>query len=52
MGTATLKGEEPRQVTNFTSGRIFDFSWSRDGKRLYLAKGEHTSDVILISNFR
>ena len=47
-----LKGGEPRQVTNFTSGRIFDFSWSRDGKQLYLAKGEHTSDVILISNFR
>jgi hypothetical protein len=35
-----------------TSGRIFDFSWSRDSKNLFLAKGETTSDVILINNFR
>jgi serine/threonine protein kinase len=42
----------PRQVTNFISGLIFDFSWSRDGKQLYLAKGDLSSDVVLISNFR
>ncbi len=48
----SLTGGEPRQVTNFTSGRIFDFSWSRDGKTLLLAKGNQTSDVILLSNFR
>jgi Tol biopolymer transport system component/predicted Ser/Thr protein kinase len=47
-----LAGGAPRQVTNFTAGRIFDFSWSRDGKQLFLARGENTSDVILISNFR
>ncbi len=47
-----LAGGALRQVTNFTSGLIFDFSWSRDGKQLFLAKGENTSDVILISNFR
>jgi Tol biopolymer transport system component len=59
----TLKGatnvwEQPvaggalRQITGFTAGRIFDFSWSRDGKQLFLSRGENTSDVILISNFR
>ena len=47
-----LSGGAPHQVTNFTSGRIFDFSWTRDGKQLLLAKGENTSDVVLISNFR
>ena len=47
-----LTGGAPRQITNFTSGRIFDFSWTRDGKQLLLAKGETTSDVVLISNFR
>ena len=47
-----LAGGEPRQLTNFTSGLIFDFSWSRDGKQLLLAKGNQTSDVVLISNFR
>jgi serine/threonine protein kinase len=47
-----LTGGAPHQVTNFTSGRIFDFSWTRDGKQLLLAKGETTSDVVLISDFR
>jgi hypothetical protein len=47
-----LTGGALRQITNFTSGLIFDFSWSRDGRQLFLAKGENTSDVILISNFR
>ncbi|MGB9072335.1 MAG: protein kinase [Terriglobales bacterium] len=47
-----LTGGAPRQITNFASGRIFDFAWSRDGKQLLLAKGNQSSDVILISNFR
>jgi len=47
-----LTGRAPRQITNFASGRIFDFAWSRDGKQLLLAKGNQSSDVILISNFR
>ncbi|MFZ1031396.1 MAG: protein kinase [Candidatus Acidiferrales bacterium] len=47
-----LTGGAPHPVTDFTSGHIFDFAWSRDGKELLLAKGETTSDVVLISNFR
>jgi Tol biopolymer transport system component len=47
-----LAGGEPRQITNFTSGLIFSFSWSRDGRQLLLAKGDLTSDVVLMSNFR
>jgi eukaryotic-like serine/threonine-protein kinase len=47
-----LAGGEPRQVTDFPSGSIFGFSWSRDGKELFVAKGSETSDVVLISNFR
>jgi Tol biopolymer transport system component len=47
-----LSGREPRQVTNFTSGEIFDFVWTRDGKTLLLARGEITRDVVMISNFR
>ena len=47
-----LGGGTPHQITNFTSGRIFSFSWTRDGKQLLLAKGELKSDVVLISNFR
>lgn len=47
-----LAGGEPRQVTTFPSGLIFDFAWSHDGKQLLLAKGNITSDVVLISNLR
>ena len=47
-----LIGSEPKQFTHFTSGRIFDFDWSADGKQLLLARGDTSSDVVLISNFR
>ena len=47
-----LAGGEPRQLTNFASGTILDFSWTPDGKTLLLAKGDVTRDVVLISNLR
>ena len=47
-----LAGGEPYPITKFTSGLIFDFGWTAGGKQLLLAKGNQTSDVILISNFR
>jgi Tol biopolymer transport system component len=46
-----LAGEEPKQLTKFTSGLICDFNWSSDRKRLLLARGDANSDVILLSNF-
>jgi len=47
-----LTGGDPHQVTRFASGQIFSFAWSRDGKQLLLSRGNESSDVILISNFR
>jgi Tol biopolymer transport system component len=47
-----LAGGTPHQITTFPSGRVFDFAWSRDGTQLLLTKGNQSSDVILISNFR
>jgi Tol biopolymer transport system component len=47
-----LAGGPPKQMTNFKSGLIFAFDWSRDGKQLALTRGSENSDVILISNFR
>jgi eukaryotic-like serine/threonine-protein kinase len=47
-----LTGGGPRQVTTFTSGRIFDFNWTADGKKLLLSRGEVKSDVVLLSNLR
>ncbi len=47
-----LNGGPPKQITNFQSELIFDFTWSRDGKQLALTRGSQSSDVILISNSR
>jgi hypothetical protein len=45
-----VAGGEPHQFTKFTSGRIFDFDWSADGKQLLMARGQTKSDVILFSH--
>jgi serine/threonine protein kinase/Tol biopolymer transport system component len=47
-----VDGSPPKQLTNFTSDRIFWFDFSRDGKQLALARGTQTSDVVLISGFK
>jgi Tol biopolymer transport system component len=36
-------------ITTFTSGTIFDFAWSPDGKNLAVAHGQTTSDIVLLS---
>jgi Tol biopolymer transport system component len=47
-----VNGQPPKQMTNFASGLIFDFTWSYDGKQLILARGTVNSDVILIGNVK
>ncbi len=47
-----LAGGQPRQITNFTADRIFDFRWMADGKTLLMSRGTVNRDVILLSNFR
>jgi eukaryotic-like serine/threonine-protein kinase len=47
-----IDGGKPRQLTSFSSGEIFDFHWSLDGKRLLLTRGETGSDAVLISSLR
>jgi hypothetical protein len=46
-----LAGSPPQPVTHFTSGKIFWFDWSRDG-RLALSRGTDQTDAVLIKNFR
>ncbi|MGH9739678.1 MAG: protein kinase domain-containing protein [Candidatus Acidiferrales bacterium] len=43
-----LNGSKGRQLTNFTSARMGAFAWSPDGKKLLVARGQSTSDVILL----
>jgi eukaryotic-like serine/threonine-protein kinase len=42
----------PRQLTNFTSDRIFALLPSPDRRQLLMARGTQTSDLILIRDFR
>ncbi len=43
-----LDGSNGKQITDFTSERIYDFHWSFDGKQLALVRGHTDSDVVLI----
>jgi serine/threonine protein kinase/Tol biopolymer transport system component len=45
-------GGNPTQLTRFKSGQIFWFDWSQDGKTFAYARGEVTSGVVMISDFR
>lgn len=45
-----IDGGQPAQVTNFTTGRIFNFAFSPDGSQLALSRGTLNSDVVLIEN--
>jgi len=48
-----LDGKPPRQLTHFTDNRrIADFAWSRDGKRLAIARATVTNDIVLIKGLR
>jgi eukaryotic-like serine/threonine-protein kinase len=46
-----LTGGPPIPVTKFTSGDMFSFAWSADGKKLACSRGEAKSDVVMMSNF-
>ncbi|HTH51046.1 MAG TPA: hypothetical protein VL501_03885, partial [Pyrinomonadaceae bacterium] len=45
-----LSGGPPKPLTDFKSDSILWFDISRDGKRLALAKGRVTNDVVLMSD--
>jgi eukaryotic-like serine/threonine-protein kinase len=47
-----LTGGEAKHLTKFSSGTVFDFHWSLDGKRLLMTRGEISSDAALLSNLR
>ena len=43
-----LDGGAPRQLTHFGSDAIFGYAWSKDGKRMVLARGTTPSDAVLL----
>jgi len=47
-----LAGGMAKQLTRFSSGEIFDFTWSFDHKSLFFTRGDVTSDVVMFNNVR
>ena len=47
-----LDGGQARQLTRFTSERIFWHDPSRDGKQFAVARGTLSADIVLIKDFR
>ena len=47
----SLSGSAPRPLTNFTKGSVYSYAFSRDGKKLYIARGYQVRDAVMIKNF-
>jgi Tol biopolymer transport system component len=47
-----LAGGPLIQLTKFTSGDMFSFAFSKDGKYLAFSRGQRKTDVVMMSNFR
>jgi Tol biopolymer transport system component len=47
-----LTGGAARQITNFKTENIFDFSFSPDGKKIGLLRGHIDSDIVLIRDVK
>jgi Tol biopolymer transport system component len=48
--TITVDGGAPKQLTNFTSNRIYSFDFSPDGKQIICARGELSGYIVLLMN--
>jgi len=46
-----VAGGKPKQMTNFTSDRIYSFDWSPALDQFVMARSNSSSDIVLISNF-
>jgi Tol biopolymer transport system component len=47
-----INGDPPQPLTDFTSGDIYNFAFSHDASRLYVARGYQIRNAVLISNFK
>lgn len=43
-----LDGSAPQPITEYKSGKILNFTWSNDGRSLFIARGITNNDLILI----
>jgi Tol biopolymer transport system component len=47
-----LDGRAPIQLTDFKEKRLYWFDWSANGKYIALARGQWSSDVVMISDLK
>jgi Tol biopolymer transport system component len=47
----SISGSAPRPLTNFTKGYVYSYAFSRDGTKLYVARGYQIRDAVMIKNF-
>ena len=47
----SIDGGKPEPLTNFTSGSCYSLEFSKDGSRLFIARGEELRDAVLIKNY-
>jgi Tol biopolymer transport system component len=47
-----LDGGPPRQITHFSDRQVATFAWSRDGKRLAVARTTTTNDIVLLRGLK
>ena len=45
-----LSALKPKQLTQFNSGEIFDFSWTADHEHILMTRGQSKRDVVLLSH--
>jgi eukaryotic-like serine/threonine-protein kinase len=50
--TLSLDKSPPRQLSNFTSGRVLGFNWSRNGGQLAVSLGGMPHDLVVIESAR
>jgi Tol biopolymer transport system component/DNA-binding winged helix-turn-helix (wHTH) protein len=46
-----IAGGPPKALTNFKDKLMYNYAWSRDGKRLACVRGGESSDVVMIQGF-
>ena len=47
----SLSGSNPRPLTRFPKGYVYEYAFSRDGKKLYVAHGYQIRDAVMIKDF-
>ncbi len=45
-----ISGGQPKQISDFKEGLIYDFDLSHDGKQFVISRGPFSRDAVLISN--